>query len=184
MRGLLLVVVTVATVAEARPAPRRPPPPFDRNCTVAESSEKLAECIATHAKGATVVKLAPDLQRVRTAEGREYVFVRFGERWRVTYRPGDANWEVVGRSEMRVGAELARRIDLGHHVQLGNRGVFFERISLVCPGEGCSVFTTACTVVQRGRAVETFRGELKVARDGGLMIEGDRSHATSICRGR
>ena len=186
MRALALIVLTVATIAEARrPAPRRPPPPFDQHCTLAESSEKLSECIATHAKGATVVALASDLQRVRTVEGREYLFVRFGERWRVTYRPGDANYEVVGRSEVKVGPDLARRIDLGHYVQIGNRGMFHERVSLVCNrNEKCAVFVTACTVVQRGRAVETFRGVLRVSTDGAMSIEGDRSHATSLCRGR
>jgi hypothetical protein len=186
VRALASILLTVASIAEARsPAPRRPPPPIDRHCTVAESSEKLAECIATHAKGATVVALAPDLQRVRTVEGREYVFVRFGERWRVGYRPGDANYELVSRSEVKVGPELARRIDLGHHVPIGNRGMFYERVSLVCNrNEKCAAFVTACTVVQRGRAVETFRGELLVTSDGAMTIEGDRSHATSMCRGR
>ncbi|MBL9014789.1 MAG: hypothetical protein JNL83_11465 [Myxococcales bacterium] len=185
MRWSALFVVLLATVAEARsPAPRRPPPPIDRHCTVTESSAKLAECIATHARGSTVVPIASDLQRVRTLEGREYLFVKFGERWRLIYRPGDANYELVGRSELKVGADLARRIDLGHHVQLGNRGMFHERVSLVCRGEGCAAFVTACTVLQRGRAVETFRGELRVTREGAMTIEGDRSHATSICRGR
>ena len=183
MRELVLIVVTLAAVADARPAPRRQHP-FDRNCTAAQSSEKLSECIATHAKGATAVRLAPDLQRVRTVEGREYLFVRFGERWMVTYRPGDANYEVVGRSELQLGDQLARRIDLGHHVPIGNRGMFHERISLVCDRERCSVYVTACTVVQRGRAVETFRGELRVTPQGMLLLEGDRSHATSLCRGR
>ena len=185
MRAILtILVVLAATAADARPAPRRMPPPFDRNCSAVESSEKLAECIATHAKGATVTVLASDVQRVRTPDGREYLFVRFDKAWRVVYRPGDENYELVGRSELKVGAEIARRIDLGHHVVLGNTGVFFERVSLVCPGVRCSAFVTACTVVQRGRAVETFRGELRVTADGAMSLEGDRTHTASICRGR
>lgn len=187
VRTLLVVLVLLAAVAQASPAPRRrmpPPPPFDRNCDVVESSEKLAACIAKYARGATVVMLAPELQRVRTPEGGEYLYARFGARWRAIYRPADENYELVGRSEIEVGTERARRIDLGHHVQLGNRGVFFERVTLVCPGERCSAFVTACTVVQRGRAVETFRGVLTVAPGGALGVAGDRSHATAICRGR
>jgi hypothetical protein len=184
VRTLLLILVVLGSAADARPAPRRVPPPFDRNCRRLESSEKLAACIATHAKGATVAMLAPDLERVRTPEGREYLFVRFGARWEVVYRPGDADYELVGRSELTVGAESARRIDLGHHIALGNTGVFFERISLICSAQRCSVFTTACTVVQRGRATETYRGILRVSPEGAVSVDGDRTHATSICRGR
>lgn len=185
MRTLLTILVILAgSAASARPAPRRMPPPFDRNCTSVDSSEKLAECIATHAKGAAVTRLAPDLERVRTPEGREYLYVRFGERWQVVYRPGDESYELVGRSEMKVGDEIARRIDLAHHVVLGNTGVFFERVSLVCPGPRCMAFVTACTVVQHGRATETFRGVLSASADGAIHLEGDRSHATSICRNR
>lgn len=185
MRGTLTILVVLAgTAADARPAPRRMPPPFERNCTSVESSEKLAQCIETHAKGAQVTKLGSDLQRVSTREARQYLFVQFGERWQMVYRPGDENYELVGRSEMKVGTETARRIDLGHHVVLGNTGVFFERVSLVCQGQRCSAFTTACTVIQRGRAVETFRGVLSANADGALSLDGDRSHATSICGNR
>ena len=183
-RPLTILVVLAGTAAEARPAPRRMPPPFERNCIRVDSSEKLAQCIETHAKGAVVTKLAPDVQRVSTPDARQYLFVQFGEAWQVVYRPGDENYELVGRSEMTVGANTARRIDLGHHVVLGNTGVFFERVSLICPGQKCAAFVTACTVIQHGRAVETFRGVLSASADGALSLDGDRSHATSLCRNR
>jgi hypothetical protein len=77
------------------------------------------------------------------------------------------------------------RIDLSHHVPLGNAGVFIERVSVVCPSAttSCQSIVTACTVILRGRAVETFRGELLAGR-GGVTVVGDRSHSGPYCLGR
>jgi len=42
---------------------------------------------------------------------------------------------------------------------------------------------TACTVTVRGRAVETFRGELKLTDDG-VGLVGDRSYTGQYCSNR
>lgn len=180
------MMVALVAVAEARRASGPPRlTPFERNCREAETWEQQQLCIDTHEKGAKVSTLAPDVKQVSTTGAREYLFLKLADRWRMVYRPGDANYELVTAGEMRLGKQPARRIELSHHVPLGTTGVFIERVTLVCPaaGNACQAFVTACTVIRRGRAVETFRGELEET-DGVLTLVGDRTHSGLTCRGR
>ena len=182
-----ILLLSLVAVSAASAAPRRvtPPPPFDRNCLEATSWERVQTCIDTYEKGARVSELSPVVKGVSMADARQYLFVRFGERWRMVYRPGDANYELAQTGSMKLHEQAALRIDLSHHVQLGNDGVFIERVTLVCRDatSGCQAVVTACTVITRGRAVETFRGALTVT-DGGVTVVGDRSHSGTYCLGR
>ena len=187
MKAPWLIVVALVAVAsaEARPAPRRVQPPLDRNCREVASKDALLTCVDTHEKGATVSALAPDVIRVSTKSARQYVYARLGERWLLVYRPGDANYELAGITATRMDDLPAKRIELSHHVQLGNTGMFTERVTMLCPlaSGQCATFVTACTVMQRGRAVETFRGE--IVKDGNsYRLAGDRTHTGQTCRGR
>jgi len=146
---------------------------------------KLQTCIDTWEKGATVTELAPDVRTVNLPSQAHYLYARIGEQWRMAFELGDGNYELVQRGTLTVGKQAAVRIDLSHHVALGNTGVFLERVALVCGDAtvGCQSVVTACTVISRGRAVETFRGELQLV-DGTVTVTGDRSHSGSMCRGR
>lgn len=187
MKAVWLVVALVS-VAEASPAPRRPPPimiPFERFCREAGSWEQAQTCIDTHEKGAKVTAMAPEVKYVSTARARHYVFVKFADRWRMAYRPADESYELAASQVIKVGDQPVRRIDLSHHVRLDTTSVFSERVTLVCPvaGNACQAWVTACTVMRRGRAVETFRGELQETA-GALSVVGDRTHSGQSCRGR
>jgi hypothetical protein len=91
----------------------------------------------------------------------------------------------VQRVALTLGKQPAVRIDLSHHVPLGNDGVFLERVTYVCSDGpfGCQAMVTACTVLEHGRAVETFRGELKL-EEGRASVVGDRTHSGRYCTGR
>jgi hypothetical protein len=176
--------ILVALVGVASASPRPPEPPFERECVGPMSWDKVQKCIDRWEKGAKIRELSPDVKTV-TQDYRQYLFARLGDRWRLAYQLGDENYEVVQRSSLTVHDSPSVRIDLSHHVEIGHDGVFFERVTLVCseaPG-GCQAMVTACTVITRGRAVETFRGELAVT-DAGVTVQGDRSQSGSICRGR
>ncbi|MBA3465618.1 MAG: hypothetical protein H0T46_37145 [Deltaproteobacteria bacterium] len=185
MKAPWLVVALVSMASAEARSPRRPPPPLDRNCREVPSKEQLLTCIDTHEKGATVSTLSPDVLQVATKSSRHYVYARLGQRWLMVYHPGDANYELVRVTATRMRDLPAKRIELGHHVQLANTGMFTERVTLLCPlaAGSCEAFVTACTVMQRGRAIETFRGEI-VAVDGGYELVGDRAHTGQTCRGR
>lgn len=180
---VLWMLLALTAVASASPPP--PQPPFERDCAGPMGWDKLAACTARWEKGAKVSELSPDVKVVHTVESRHYVLVRTGAVWRVAYQQGDENYELVGQSTLKVGKAAAVRIDLSHHVVLGNDGVFLERVTLVCREgpEQCQGLVTACTVTMRGRAAETFRGELKI-EDEGVSVSGDRSHAGTYCAGR
>jgi hypothetical protein len=188
MKAPWLVVVAVAAVApaEARtPMPRRELPPLDRNCREVASWQLLKTCIETHEKGSTIKTLSSDVKQVTTKGSGQYVYAQLGDRWQLVYRPGDGNYELVGVSPTTLRDLPAKQIELGHHVQLGTTGMFTERVSLICPlaAGTCVAFVTACTVMQRGRAVETFRGEI-VPAENGYKLVGDRTHTGPNCRGR
>ena len=176
------ILVALVGVASASPPP--PEPPFERECVGPMSWDKVQKCIARWEPGAKVRELSPDVKTV-AQDYREYLFARVGEGWRLAYQMSDANYEVVQRSALTVHQRPSVRIDLSHHVAVGRDGVFIERVTLVCseaPGS-CQAMVTACTVITRGRATETFRGELQVT-DAGVSVQGDRSLSGSICRGR
>ena len=188
MKVWWVVFLLLVAVSEAKPAPRRrppPPPPFDLNCLDAPSWEREQACIDNFEKGARVTVMSPIVKGVSMPDARQYLFVRFGERWRMIYRPGDGNYELAETGTLALRKQAALRIDLSHHVPLGNDGVFIERVTLVCPDAAsvCQALVTACTVITRGRAVETFRGVLTVT-DTGVTIAGDRSQSGTYCLGR
>jgi hypothetical protein len=122
---------------------------------------------------------------VATADRRQYLFAQVGDRWRLASQLGDENYELVQRFPLMLGKLPAVRIDLSHHVPLGNDGVFLERVTHVCSDGpfGCQMMVTACTVIQHGRAVETFRGELNI-EEGRASVVGDRTHSSRYCLGR
>jgi hypothetical protein len=186
VKGLAVAVlwVSVCTVSEARSKPRWIAP-FERHCLAPASWATVQKCIDTHDKGATVRSLSADVRVVESHDTGEYMFARFGERWHMIYRPGDANYELVERSKLTMPGRAALRIDLVHHIPIDRTGEFFERISLVCEpaGDHCDAYVTACTVLDRGRAVETFRGQLKPTAEG-LTLIGDRSYTGRYCRSR
>ncbi len=177
--------ILLALTAVASASPRPPPPRFERECAGPMAWDKLAACAARWENGAKLAELSPDVKIVHTVGGRHYVLVRTGAEWRTAYQQGDENYELVGRSTLMVGKLAAVRIDLSHHVVIGNAGVFVERVTIVCR-EGpapCQGLVTACTVTMRGRASETFRGELKIEGEG-VFVVGDRSYVGTYCAGR
>lgn len=177
------ILLALVGVASASPMPQRPP--LERNCIGPMPWDGVQKCIDRWEKGAKIRELSPEVKAVRTQGSREYLFARIGEVWRLAYQMGDADYELVQRSTLTVAALSYVRIDLSHHMALGNDGVFFERVTVVCGGTalGCQAAVTACTVLKHGRAVETFRGELKIEA-GGVAVVGDRSYSGPICRGR
>jgi hypothetical protein len=182
------MVLAVIVVTEASASPRRappPPPPIERNCQKASSWEAAHQCIDTAEKGAKILELSADVRRVIASGARQYLFARIGAEWRLVFQLGDENYELVDRTTLTVRKQPAVRIDLSHHVAIGNDGFFLERVTLVCPEalEGCQALVTACTVTMRGRAVETFRGELKLTGDG-VGLVGDRSYTGQYCHDR
>lgn len=186
MKAPWLVVVALVAVAtaEAR-SPRRVLPPLDRYCLEVASWELLKTCIDTHEKGSTITTLSSDVKQVTTKGSRQYVYAKIGERWQLVYRPGDGNYELARVTKTTLRDLPAKRIELSHHVELGNTGVFTERVTMICPiaAGPCATFVTACTVMRRGRAVETFRGEI-VPAENGFQLVGDRTHTGPNCRGR
>jgi hypothetical protein len=189
MKALWLVVLLIAVAsAEARPAPRRVQPPLDRNCREIATWELLKTCIETNEKDATITTLSSEIKQVTTKGLRQYVYAKLGERWMLIYRPGDGNYELGNVTTASMLDLPAKRIELSHHVQIGNNGMFTERVTMICPiaTGNCVSFVTACTVMQRGRAIETFRGEIVAAddRNNGFKLVGDRTHTGQNCRGR
>jgi hypothetical protein len=184
VRALCILIIVAATASEAKPAPRWIPP-LERSCREDPSWDKLKTCIDRHEPGNKITVHSGEIRQVQTTSQQQYLFVRLGEMWRMVYMPGDANYELVGDASFQLGNKPARRIDLSHHIPMGNTGTFVERVSLICSASqaGCSAFVTACTVTDRGRAVETFRGELREV-DGRLDLVGDRSHTLLTCRNR
>ena len=177
------ILVLLVGVASASPPP--PQPEIEHNCAGPIPWDKLQTCIDRFDRGATIKQLSPEVRIVGTPDSRQYLFAQVGEGWRLATQLGDANFELVQRTALMLGKEPAVRIDLSHHVPLGNDGVFLERLTLVCAAGpfGCRALVTACTVIQHGRAVETFRGELKI-EDGGVSVVGDRTHSGQYCLGR
>lgn len=178
----LIVLPVLAGLASASPRP--PPPEIERNCFGPLPWDKMQACIARFEKGTTTKTLAPEVKIVATSDARQYLFAQVGEAWRLASQLGDENYELVQRSTLTLGKQAAVRIDLSHHVPLGNNGVFLERVTHVCSEpSGCRAMVTACTVIHHGRAVETFRGELKLD-DGRVEVVGDRTHSSTYCLGR
>jgi hypothetical protein len=184
VRALCLLIILAAAATEAKPAPRWIPP-IERACREDTSWDKLQKCIQSNEPGSTTTALADDVKLVGTTSARQYLFVRIGDKWRDVYRPGDPGYELVSATEFQVQNKPARRIVLSHHVPMGNTGLFLERVTLVCALDAafCTSYVTACTVMNHGRAVETFRGELREV-DGALTLVGDRSHVLGTCSGR
>ena len=177
------LLVTLVGVASASPLP--PVPEIESNCTGPLPWDKMQACIERFDKGSTIRKLSPEVKIIATRDSRQYLFAQVGEGWRLASQLGDENYELVQRSPLMLGKQPAVRIDLSHHVPLGNDGVFLERVTHVC-GDGpfrCQAMVTACTVIQHGRAVETFRGELRF-EEGRASVVGDRTHSTQYCVGR
>jgi len=181
MKACWFLVVLVGVASASPPPPR---PAIEINCTESMPWEKLQACIDRFDKGAAIKKLSPEVKVIATLDSRQYLFVQVGQDWRLASVLGDENYELVQRSELMVGRQPAVRIDLSHHVPLGNTGVFLERVTHICSAmAGCRAVVIACTVIQHGRAVETFRGELKNDADGVTVI-GDRTHSGQYCLGR
>jgi hypothetical protein len=182
MKAWWLLVILVAS-ASASPPP--PVPEIERNCTGPLPWDKMQACIARFEQGTTIKRLSPEVKIVATADSRQYLFAQVGQGWRLASQLGDESYELVQRIPMMLGKQPAFRIDLSHHVPLGNDGVFLERVTHLC-GDGpfgCQALVTACTVIQHGRAVETFRGEL-IVEDGRASVVGDRTHSSRYCLGR
>lgn len=177
---LLLALVGVAA---ASPPP--PMPEIERNCGGPLPWDKMAACIDRFDKGSTITKLSPEVKIVGAKDSRQYLFAQIGDGWLLASQLGDENYELVQRAAVMLGKQPAVRIDLSHHVPLGNDGVFLERVAHICRVGmgGCQTMVTACTVIHHGRAVETFRGELKI-EGGSASVVGDRTHSGQYCLGR
>jgi hypothetical protein len=125
-----------------------------------------------------------------TAGNQRYLYAQFATSWRMVRLLPPSEWyEVASERELTFGNDKARarRIELRHRLDLPEEGhldVLFEKIALVCPlqGSACSQVTYACTVISKGRAVETFRGDVSVGDAGFAIALGDRAQAGDRCR--
>jgi len=171
-------------VVEARP---RMQPPFERECLKPLTSAALDACIQRWAKGAKVTRWAPDLEVIRLPNAAVYLYLKSAAHWRMIYILGDDHYELLATSATTVAKRPAKQIELGHVVEIPSEHAswFRERVVLVCDDVfGCRSGVTACTVMKRGRATETFRGRLDVRDDGSWVVVGDRSKTGVMCRSR
>ncbi len=175
----------LAMVGAASASPPPPRPPIERNCNGPLAWDKMQACIERFEKGATVRKLSPEVRIVVVRDSRQYLLAHVAAGWQLASQLDDENYELVQRSAVMLGTQPAVRIDLSHHVPIDNDRVFRERVTHICvAGEiRCLRMVTACTVIKHGRAVETFRGELKI-EEGWASVVGDRTHSGQYCSGR
>ncbi|MCW5802103.1 MAG: hypothetical protein KIT31_06930 [Deltaproteobacteria bacterium] len=188
----LTAIAAIAAAAATRvsPADARPRvmPPFERLCVSTMAWPQIAACIQRHGGvGAQVDTWSADLRVVKLENAAVYLYLRDGAQWRMVSKLGDKGYELVGASQIRVAGHAATKIEMAHVVPMYGGvqpGWFRERVVLVCTPDHCEQRVVACTVMQRGRAVEAFHGTLRIAEDGTLDVAGDRSHTGVQCRNR
>jgi hypothetical protein len=150
------------------------------------TTSELDKCVGQHTPGATTTELAKDLRVITTQRDGIYLFARIADRWRNVTRLDDANYELVAAKPQKVTGQPGVRIELGHFIEMRHvRGWLRERILFVCSDKaGCQRHTTACTVMQDGKAVEMFHTSTTITEDGSVAVLGDRSKAGTHCQHR
>jgi hypothetical protein len=177
--SLALVVALVAGVADARVVM---PPGIQRSCHGPSTWAELAKCVKPYAdaplpaRPSSVVTLIRDRQRLR-----RWVFTQRSDgKWQLQASLPSGEYEIVGHRKVRAGSAVLERIDLFGHDH-DRTTTLHRKIALFCSDDGCNELTIACTALSRGRAVETFAGDVQISREGAISVVGDRSQSGALC---
>jgi hypothetical protein len=178
--GIALVVALVAGVAQARVVM---PPGIQRSCRGPSTWAELAKCVKPYAdtplpaRPASIVTILRDRARFQ----RSYVFFRRSDgKWQLQATLAAGDYDVIGLHKLKSGKTALDRIDLFGH-ESDRTTTVHRKIALVCNDDGCSEEVYACTALVRGRAVETFAGEVAVSSEGAITVIGDRSQSGALC---
>jgi hypothetical protein len=178
---IAFVVALVAGVADARVVR---PPGLQRSCRGPSTWSELVKCAkpfvdtALPTRPPSTVVILQD----RTDPWRKHAFANLGDgRWALAASLAAGDYEIVGHQKAKAGAEMIDRIDLFGHQQTARDTTLHRKIALLCNHNGCTQLTYACTAIVRGKAVETFAGDVKIESNGALIVVGDRSQSGTLC---
>jgi len=177
--SLALVVALVAGVADARVVM---PPAIQRSCRGPSTWAELAKCVKPYADAplpahpSSIVTIVRDRQHFR-----HYAFVQRSDgKWQLQTTLPAGDYEIVGHRKVKAGSAVLDRIDLFGH-ESNRMTTLHRKIALMCNDDGCNELTYACTSLTRGKAVETFAGDIQITREGALAVVGDRSQSGALC---
>jgi hypothetical protein len=177
--SLALVVALVAGVADARVVM---PPGIQQSCRGPFTWAELAKCVKRYADAplpahpSSIVTLIRDRQRFR-----RWVYTQRSDgKWQMQATLPSGEYEIVGHRKVKAGPAVMERIDLFGHDH-DRTTTLHRKIALFCNDDGCNELTVACTAMSRGRAVETFAGDVQISREGAITVVGDHSQSGSLC---
>jgi len=178
-----MCVVLAATFADARVVLA---PPIQRYCRGPSTWPALAKCVHDHASLTIAARPSATVELIND-HGRTYVFLQGRDsKWRLQSQLSGETYELVGRTQVKLGAVTGDRVELRRHFEFTSEAHFttvFQKLALLCTPEAwCAEYVYGCTVLDRGKAIETFVGEIKIDPDGTPNVVGDRSQSVSICR--
>ena len=177
--SLALLVALVAAVADARVVM---PPGIQRSCHGPSTWAELAKCVKPYADAPLPARPPSIVTLIRDRKGlRRYVFVlRSDGKWQLQASLPSGEYEIIGHRKVKAGPAVMDRIDLFGHDN-DRTTTLHRKIALFCNDDGCVELTFACTALFRGRAVETFAGDIQISREGAFTVVGDRSQSGVLC---
>jgi hypothetical protein len=179
-----LVLIVCILIAGAVPAAARVMmvPPIQRYCRGPAPWTTIAKCVTEH--GGLHVPSAPSqIALIDDGHGSVYFYLERDHRWQHMTQLRDLNYELMSRQSIKLPDEPGIRIDLRHRAEIPDgtrRDLLTEKVALICNDASCHPLVYACTLMSRGRAIETFQGKV-VIDNGRPKVVGDRSQIHTRC---